>query len=58
MYKTKIFFGNVKMNCFADQMFNEWIEENKNIEIIKFDYQFGTYGNHSIAILYREVGNV
>lgn len=57
MFKTKIFFGTSKFGRGADKMFNEWIEEHPSIEIIKFKYQQARYGDHSIAILYREENN-
>lgn len=52
MYKTKIFFG-VSSNK-ADDKFNEWAEDNPNIEILKFKYYQARYGDHSICILYKE----
>lgn len=55
MYKTKIFYGYNKDGKTADEKFNTWIEKQKDIEILKFKYQHARYGDHSIAILYREV---
>lgn len=58
MYHTKLFVG-----CFnnvggpaksADDKFNEWINDHPNIEIEKFVYRHTNYGDHSIAILYKE----
>lgn len=58
MYKTKLFSGSfhsvggpVKS---ADEAFNEWIQDHQDIEIIKFTYRQAKYGDHSIAILYKE----
>lgn len=38
----------------ADEKFNEWIKDHPDIEIIKFKYCQARYGDHSIAILYKE----
>lgn len=58
MYQTKLFSGSfhavggpVKP---ADEEFNEWIKDHQDIEIIKFIYKQTKYGDHSIAILYKE----
>ena len=56
MIKTKIFFGTLGTNYkTADLLFNNWIEENPNIEILHFRYQQARMGDHSICILYREL---
>lgn len=58
MFKAKIFFGASKSGRWADEMFNAWIQEHPTVVIIKFKYQHARYGDHSIAILYREENNV
>lgn len=59
MYQVKIFAGTFRsfggqQSKHADDYFNEWITNHPNIEIIKFKYQQSRYGDHSIAILYKE----
>lgn len=58
MYKTKIcsgcFHGLGTVVKSADEEFNEWSKEHPDIEIIKFVYKHTRYGDHSIAILYKE----
>lgn len=57
-YKTKIFSGN-HYAITADERFNAWQEEQqkqgKDIEIINFKYCQAKCGDHSIAILYKEI---
>lgn len=53
--QTKLFCGSFEYkHVTADTKFNKWIEEHPNIEILEFRYQQARYGDHSIAILYRE----
>lgn len=53
-YLSKIFYGAFGQSCpTADELFNEWIAENPNVEIIKFRYAQARFGDHSIAILYK-----
>ena len=52
MYKFKVFIGNI--NHLADDIANEWLEENPNVEIISMKYQQARYGDHSICIFYKE----
>lgn len=52
MYKAKLFFGTAGGR--ADDKFNEWIEDNPDIEILNFKYHQARYGDHSICILYKE----
>lgn len=53
-YLAKIFYGAFGQNRpTADELFNEWIAENPNVEIIKFRYAQARFGDHSIAILYK-----
>lgn len=57
-YLAKIFYGAFGRNCpTADELFNEWIAENPNVEIIKFRYAQARSGDHSIAILYKVNSN-
>lgn len=58
MYQTKLFSGyfheiNGEMKS-AEKEFNEWMEKHPDIEIVKYVYKHKKYGNHSIAILYKE----
>lgn len=52
MMKFKVFLGTI--NEKADEKFNKWLEQNKNIEIINFQFQQARYGDHSICIMYKE----
>lgn len=53
-YLAKTFYGAFGQSCpTADELFNEWIAEHPNVEIIKFRYAQARYGDHSIAILYK-----
>ena len=52
MYQTRIFFGTNGLP--ADVDFNKWIKDHPNIEILQFKFQQARYGDHSIAILYKE----
>lgn len=59
-YKAKTFCGSFGKDCItADEEFNAWQEEQqkqgKDIEIINFRYCQARYGDHSIAILYKEI---
>lgn len=54
MYQCIIFSSSFSSEETADDMFNEWIKEHPNIEIINFRYQQSRYGDHSICILYKE----
>lgn len=53
-YLSKIFYGAFgQSGPTADELFNEWIAENPNIEIIQFCYSQARMDDHSIAILYK-----
>lgn len=52
MVKFKLFFGTLSDT--ADEQVNEWLEEEKNIEVIDFKYQQARFGDHSICIMYKE----
>lgn len=58
MYQTKLFSGtfheiNGEIQS-AEKEFNEWMKSHPNVEIIKYVYKHIRYGDHSIAILYKE----
>lgn len=54
-YQAKTFYGAFSQSRkTADELFNEWIAEHPNVEIIFFRYAQARYGDHSIAILYKE----
>lgn len=53
-YLSKIFYGAfAQSRKSADELFNEWILDNPNVEIIDFRYAQARMGDHSIAILYK-----
>lgn len=53
-YLAKTFYGAfTQSRKTADELFNEWIVENPNVEIIYFRYAQARMGYHSIAILYK-----
>lgn len=55
-YLAKTFYGAfAQSRKTADELFNEWIVENPNVEIIYFRYAQSRMGDHSIAILYKVV---
>lgn len=64
-YKAKIFKGHAEMSAnnkewschfkTADDAFNEWIKEHRNIVILNFKYDQDSFGGSSICILYTEV---
>ena len=56
MTKFKIFSGTFTGKS-ADEKLNEWLESNRNIEIIDMKYQQARYGDHTICIMYKEKMN-
>ena len=57
MIKFKTFFGTMNGTTAADYL-NKWLEENKTVEVIDFKYQQARFGDHSICIMYREMGEL
>lgn len=54
--KASIFFGDVYQD--AAGKFNDWTEENPNIDIVNVIYQHpgtsGSWYSHSICVFYKE----
>lgn len=47
MIRFKTFFGTMNGTTAADYL-NNWLEENKTVEVIDFKYQQARFGDHSI----------
>ena len=51
--KFAIFFGNSSATR-ADSKLNAWLSQNRNVQILSYQYQQARMGDHSICVMYTE----